>query len=105
MQSDLLGIQAVEIPNVLIITGDPPKLGEYPDATAVFDLDSIALTKVVSNLNCGIDIAGNGLPSQTSLVAGVGANPVASDLDREISRLQKESRSRRRIRDYTAGVR
>ncbi|MEN6384664.1 MAG: bifunctional homocysteine S-methyltransferase/methylenetetrahydrofolate reductase [Phycisphaerales bacterium] len=90
MQSDLLGIQAVEIPNVLIITGDPPKLGEYPDATAVFDLDSIALTKVVSNLNCGIDIAGNALPSQTSLLVGVGANPVASDLDREISRFKKK---------------
>ena len=51
MQSDLLGIQAIDLKNVLIITGDPPKLGEYPDATAVFDLDSIALTKVVSDLN------------------------------------------------------
>ncbi|OHB50097.1 MAG: bifunctional homocysteine S-methyltransferase/methylenetetrahydrofolate reductase [Planctomycetes bacterium GWF2_41_51] len=90
MQSDLLGIQAVDIANVLIITGDPPKLGEYPDATAVFDLDSIALTKVVSNLNCGIDIAGNALPLRTSLVAGVGANPVASDLDREILRYKKK---------------
>ncbi|MDP2933914.1 MAG: homocysteine S-methyltransferase family protein, partial [bacterium] len=47
MQSDLLGIQAIDLKNVLIITGDPPKLGDYPDATAVFDLDSIALTKVV----------------------------------------------------------
>lgn len=90
MQSDLLGIQAVDIANVLIITGDPPKLGEYPDATAVFDMDSIALTKVVSNLNCGIDIAGNALPRQTSLVAGVGANPVASDLDREMTRFKKK---------------
>lgn len=90
MQSDLLGIQAVELANVLIITGDPPKLGEYPDATAVFDLDSIALTKVVNNLNCGVDIAGNNLPMQTSLVAGVGANPVASDLDREVMRYKKK---------------
>jgi homocysteine S-methyltransferase len=90
MQSDLLGIQAVEIANVLIITGDPPKLGEYPDATAVFDLDSIALTRVVSNLNCAIDIAGNNLPAQTSLLAGVGANPVSSDLEREIMRFKKK---------------
>ncbi|MDD5011178.1 MAG: bifunctional homocysteine S-methyltransferase/methylenetetrahydrofolate reductase [Phycisphaerae bacterium] len=90
MQSDLLGIQAVDIRNVLIITGDPPKLGEYPDATAVFDLDSIALTKVVSNLNRGIDIAGNSISPPTSLVAGVGANPVASDLDREITRYKKK---------------
>ncbi len=90
MQSDLLGIQAVDIANVLIITGDPPKLGEYPDATAVFDMDSIALTNVVNSLNCGIDIAGNALPKQTSLVIGVGANPVASDLDREILRYKKK---------------
>jgi homocysteine S-methyltransferase len=90
MQSDLLGIQAVDLKNVLIITGDPPKLGDYPDATAVFDLDSIALTKVVSDLNCGLDIAGNSLSIPTSLVIGVGANPVASDLDREIQRFRKK---------------
>ncbi len=90
MQSDLLGIQAIDLKNVLIITGDPPKLGEFPDATAVFDLDSIALTKVVSNLNRGIDIAGNSLSVPTSLVIGVGANPAASDLDREIARFRKK---------------
>ncbi len=90
MQSDLLGLQAVELANILIITGDPPKLGEYPDATAVFDLDSVALAKVISNLNRGIDIAGNSLPMQTSLVIGVGANPVAADLDREIARFKKK---------------
>jgi methionine synthase I (cobalamin-dependent)/5,10-methylenetetrahydrofolate reductase len=90
MQSDLLGIQAVDLKNVLIITGDPPKLGEYPDATAVFDMDSIALTRVVSNLNRGVDIAGNNLPTQTALVTGVGANPVSSDLDREVERYKKK---------------
>ena len=90
MQSDLLGIQAVDLKNVLIITGDPPKLGEYPDATAVFDLDSIALTRVVSHLNRGVDIAGNNLPTQTALVIGVGANPVSSDLDREVERYKKK---------------
>ena len=86
LQSDLLGIEAMGIKNVLLITGDPPKLGEYPDATAVFDLDSIALTKVVRNLNCGLDIAGNALPGPLALTIGVGANPVASEMQREIDR-------------------
>ncbi|MGA2915270.1 MAG: bifunctional homocysteine S-methyltransferase/methylenetetrahydrofolate reductase [Sedimentisphaerales bacterium] len=90
MQSDLLGIHTVGLHNVLVITGDPPKLGEYPDATGVFDLDSIALTKVISDLNCGIDIAGNEFSSKTSLVVGVGANPVAADLDREIERFKNK---------------
>lgn len=90
MQSDLLGIHTVGLRNVLVITGDPPKLGEYPDATGVFDLDSIALTRVISDLNCGIDIAGNSFPSPTSLAVGVGANPVAADLKREIDRFEKK---------------
>jgi len=90
MQSDLLGIHTVGLRNVLVITGDPPKLGEYPDATGVFDLDSIALAGVISNLNCGIDIAGNSFPSPTSLAVGVGANPVAADLKREIERFKKK---------------
>jgi homocysteine S-methyltransferase len=90
MQSDLLGIHTVGLRNVLVITGDPPKLGEYPDATGVFDLDSIALTGVISNLNCGIDIAGNSFPSPTAIAVGVGANPVATDLKREIERFKKK---------------
>ncbi len=90
MQSDLLGIHTVGLRNVLVITGDPPKLGEYPDATGVFDLDSIALTGVISNLNCGIDIAGNGFSPPTSLAVGVGANPVAADLKREIERFKRK---------------
>lgn len=88
LQSDLLGIYAVGLRNVLIITGDPPKLGDYPDATAVYDLDSVALTRVVSNLNRGIDIGGNSLPSPLGLTIGVGANPAASDLHREIDRFR-----------------
>lgn len=90
LQSDLLGVQAVGLRNVLLITGDPPKLGEYPDATGVFDLDSIALTKVTDGLNRGLDIAGNQLPEQLSLTIGVGANPVASELNREIERFKQK---------------
>jgi methionine synthase I (cobalamin-dependent)/5,10-methylenetetrahydrofolate reductase len=91
LQSDLLGIDAMGINNVLLITGDPPKLGEYPDATAVFDLDSVALTKVVQNLNRGLDIAGNALPGALSLTIGVGANPAASEMHREIDRFRQKA--------------
>lgn len=88
LQSDLLGIHAVGLRNVLLITGDPPKLGEYPDATGVFDLDAVALTQAARSLNSGRDIAGNALPEPLALTLGVGANPVASDLHREIDRFR-----------------
>jgi methionine synthase I (cobalamin-dependent)/5,10-methylenetetrahydrofolate reductase len=91
MQSDILGACAIGLHNLLIITGDPPKLGEYPNATGVFDMDSIALTAVVRNLNRGVDIGGNGIDPPTSLVAGVGANPVAADLPREIDRFRQKA--------------
>jgi methionine synthase I (cobalamin-dependent)/5,10-methylenetetrahydrofolate reductase len=90
MQSDILGASAIGVRNLLIITGDPPKLGEYPSATGVFDMDSIALTTVVRNLNRGMDIGGNGIDPPTSLVIGVGANPVAADLEREIERFHQK---------------
>lgn len=90
MQSDLLGIYAHNIRNLLIITGDPPKLGDYPDATAVFDVDSIGLTKVVSLLNKGIDIGGKRLAQSTSFFIGVGANPGAINLDYELSRFENK---------------
>ncbi len=88
MQSDLLGMYAQGIRNVLIITGDPPKLGDYPDATAIFDVDSIGLTNVVNFLNRGIDIGGRRLSTPTGFLIGVGANPGAINLDHEISRFQ-----------------
>ena len=90
MQSDILGASAIGVRNLLIITGDPPKLGEYPSATGVFDMDSIALTTVVRNLNRGVDIGGNGIDPATSLVIGVGANPVAADPQREIERFRQK---------------
>jgi len=90
MQSDILGASAIGLHNVLIITGDPPKLGDYPHATGVFDMDSIALTDVVRNLNCGIDIGANEFSPGTRLTVGVGANPVAVDIDREIERFKQK---------------
>jgi methionine synthase I (cobalamin-dependent)/5,10-methylenetetrahydrofolate reductase len=88
MQSDLLGMYAQGIRNILIITGDPPKLGDYPDATAVFDVDSIGLTNVVNSLNRGIDIGGRRLSEPTGFHIGVGANPGAINIDYEISRFE-----------------
>ena len=90
MQSDILGAFAIGLRNLLIITGDPPKLGEYPNATGVFDMDSIALTSVARNLNRGVDIGGNSIDPPTALAIGVGANPVASDRPREIERFRQK---------------
>jgi methionine synthase I (cobalamin-dependent)/5,10-methylenetetrahydrofolate reductase len=86
MLSDLLGAAASGLHNLLIVTGDPPKMGPYPDATAVFDIDSIGLTNLVSRLNRGIDPGGNPLGGQTGFVIGVGVNPTAPDQERELRR-------------------
>jgi homocysteine S-methyltransferase len=86
MQSDLLGGYAAGLANFLIITGDPPKLGDYPDVTGVFDVDAIGLTQVAANLNRGYDIGGNPISPPTGILIGVGANPCAVDLEREIDR-------------------
>ena len=86
IQSELLGAHAVGIRNLICITGDPPRMGSYPDATAVFDVDSIGLVNIVNNLNRGLDIGGNAIGSQTVLLIGVGANPGALNLDEEIRR-------------------
>ncbi len=87
MLSDLLGAAAAGLRNLLIITGDPPKMGPYPDATAVFDIDAIGLTNLVSRLNHGLDPGGNAIGTPTRFVIGVGANPTAPDMERELSRL------------------
>ncbi len=86
MLSDLLGAHAAGLRNILIITGDPPKMGPYPDATAVFDIDSIGLTNLVYRLNHGLDPGHNAIGKPTSWVIGVGVNPGALDLDRELAR-------------------
>jgi len=86
MMSDLIGAQALGLRNLLIITGDPPKMGPYPESTAVFDIDSIGLTNLVARLNRGEDLGGNALGNATSFVAGVGVNPSDVDMERELQR-------------------
>jgi homocysteine S-methyltransferase len=88
MQSELLGAFSTGIRNLICITGDPPKLGNYPDATAVFDVDAIGLVNIVSNLNCGLDIGGNPIGTGTGFLIGVGANPGTVNLDEEVRRFE-----------------
>ncbi len=86
MLSDLLGAAAHRLHNLLLVTGDPPKMGPYPDATAVFDIDAIGLTNLVNRLNHGLDPGGNPIGRPTAFVIGVGVNPVAVEPERELRR-------------------
>ena len=86
MLSDLLGAAAGGLRNVLIVTGDPPTAGPYPDATAVFDIDSIGLTNIVRRLNRGLDPGGTSIGEPTRFVIGVAANQGAIDRERELER-------------------
>jgi homocysteine S-methyltransferase len=86
IQSDLLGAASLGLHNVLCVTGDPPKLGNYPDATAVFDVDSIGLVSIVRNLNHGLDIGNNAIGASTGFTIGVAANPGVPDIDNEVRR-------------------
>lgn len=86
MQSDLLGGYALGLNNWLFITGDPPKLGHYPNATGVYDVDAIGLCQMASNLNSGMDAAGEPIGEPTVFLMGVGSNPVAFEMEREIDR-------------------
>jgi homocysteine S-methyltransferase len=88
MQSDLLGAHSMGIRNLLLITGDPPQIGDYPDATGVFDVDSIGLTNVVTRLNKGFDIGGQSIGVPTAFHVGVAANPGALDPDEEVRRFE-----------------
>jgi homocysteine S-methyltransferase len=88
MLSDLLGASALGLRNMLLITGDPPKMGPYPDATAVFDIDAIGLTNLVSKLNRGLDPGGNAIGAPTQFVVGVGVNPAAIDAAHELQRFE-----------------
>ena len=86
IQSDLLGASSIGLKNVLCLTGDPPKLGNYPDATAVYDVDAIGLVNIVHRLNHGLDIGGNPIGASTGFTIAVAANPGVPDLDNEVRR-------------------
>jgi homocysteine S-methyltransferase len=88
MESDLLGAHAMGVRNLLLVTGDPPRRGDYAFATGVYDVDSIGLTNVVTRLNHGVDVGGEPLASQTAYHIGVAVNPTALDLDYEIRRFE-----------------
>jgi len=86
IQSDLLGASSLGLHNILCLTGDPPKLGNYPDATSVFDVDSIGLVNIVRRLNHGLDIGSNSIGVSTNFTIGVTANPGAPDIENELRR-------------------
>jgi homocysteine S-methyltransferase len=86
IQSDLLGASSIGLHNILCLTGDPPKLGNYPDATAVFDVDSIGLVNIVHRLNHGLDIGSNSIGASTNFTIGVAANPGVPDIEQELRR-------------------
>ena len=86
IQSDLLGASSLGLHNILCVTGDPPKLGNYPDATAVFDVDSIGLVNIVRRLNHGLDIGSNSIGASTNFTIGVAANPGVPDIEQELRR-------------------
>jgi homocysteine S-methyltransferase len=86
IQSDLLGASSIGLRNILCLTGDPPKLGNYPDATAVFDVDAIGLVNIVHRLNHGLDIGGNSIGASTNFTIGVAANPGVPDIEQELRR-------------------
>ena len=90
MQSDMLGAHAIGLRNLLLLTGDPPKLGDYPNATGVFDIDAIGLARMVRKLNGGIDLGGRPIGEPTALSMGVGVNPVHSDFDYEMERFRRK---------------
>ncbi len=93
MQADLLACAACLVRNILFVTGDPPKLGDYPHATGVFDADSIGMAAVQKRLNQGVDLGGQSIDPQTFAVIGVGLDPTALDRKREIDRFRQKIES------------
>ena len=90
IQSDLIGASSIGLKNILCLTGDPPKMGNYPDATAVFDVDAIGLTGIVRNLNYGLDLGTNPIGASTGFTLAVAANPGVSDIDYEVRRFARK---------------
>ena len=90
MQMDLMGAHAVGLRNILAVTGDPPKMGTYPDATAVFDIDSVGLINFIQRMNRGLDFSGKPIGGKTALFVGAGCNPGAVDMEFEAERFGRK---------------
>ena len=90
LQSDLLGAHALGIRNILCLKGDPPSLGDYPDATAVFDTDAVGLMNICRRMNQGTDLAGNSIGAVTRFAFGCGVNPTAENLDAEFEYVRRK---------------
>jgi homocysteine S-methyltransferase len=90
LQSDLLGAHALGLRNILALTGDPPSLGDYPNATAVFDTDAPGLMRIIHRMNQGTDLAGTSIGAATRFAVGCGVNPTAEDLDAEIEYVKRK---------------
>lgn len=90
LQAELMGAHALGIRSILAVTGDPPKLGDHPNATGVFDVDAIGLTSIITKLNQGLDMTGRALKKTTNFNPGVGCNPVEIDMERELERLRRK---------------
>jgi homocysteine S-methyltransferase len=90
IQADLLGAHALDIRNILAMTGDPPRAGDYASATAVFDVDGIGLIEVLRRMNEGVDATGNSIGAPTAFCVGAALNPAAEDVEREIARMRRK---------------
>jgi homocysteine S-methyltransferase len=90
IQADLLGAHALDIRNILAMTGDPPRAGDYTNATAVFDVDGVGLIGILRRMNEGLDATGSSIGIPTSFCIGAALNPVAEDTEREIERMQRK---------------
>jgi homocysteine S-methyltransferase len=90
LQSDLLGAHALGLRHILCLTGDPPSLGDYPNATAVYDTDAVGLMRIIHQMNQGTDLAGTSIGAATRFAAGCGVNPTADDLDAEFERVRRK---------------
>jgi homocysteine S-methyltransferase len=90
LQSDLLGAHALGVRNILALTGDPPSLGDYPNATAVYDIDSTGLAKVLHSMNEGTDALGSPIGMQASFTIAVAVDPTRDDLPQEADRLRRK---------------
>lgn len=90
LQSSALGAHVLGVRNVVVITGDPPKIGDFPNATAVYDVDSIGLLRMLSGMNAGLDASGKTMPEATDFVLATGCEPAAADFGREMKRLREK---------------